>query len=29
MARTVLYGSESVYEIKKGIGTHEETQGAL
>jgi hypothetical protein len=29
MARAVLYGSEPLYEIKKGIGTYEETGGAL
>jgi hypothetical protein len=29
MAGAVLQGAESIYEIKKRIGTHEETQGAL
>jgi len=29
MARAVLYGSEPLYEIKKGIGTYEETGDAL
>jgi hypothetical protein len=29
MARTVLFWPESLYEIKKRIGTHAETQGAI